>query len=460
MDSEAMQPTSEEIQLTEEKITVSEAEDRISHLPDFLLHDILSSLPTKDAVATSVLSTKWKYMWTSVDSLDINEGLVNEDPAKKKKFADFVKSVLLKLQGKSHIKKFHLKCKNHDESPVNAWVYLGLKLKPQTVDINICQIKPADLIVLPTHICKSESVTVMKLQSNHELYIPCPLSLPNVRVLHLHKVCYPALLSDKPLICSCPLLSELILDQIKMNDFPQAIVIPIPSVKILKLYDVYRDTVMKIIAENLVSFVYKGGMSNDIFLCDTNSIIDAYVEITPLYAPREIGPRASRFLQQLSNVKCLAVSSVTISTLARDPNIFVTFPTFQKVTYLELSTSDAISSHYRLVLAFIHRSPNLRDLVFDKEAHPKRIIDRSSTPATPNGGSSLSQLRTVVFKRFNPNMVTFHYIKTLLEYAPELEKMTIHPSRELLADQEKHTKFREVLFSVRKLSNQCVIVYN
>ncbi|KAF6171078.1 hypothetical protein GIB67_010946 [Kingdonia uniflora] len=43
--------------------------DRISNLPDVVLHRIISLLPIKEAVATCVLSTQWKYLWISIDNL-------------------------------------------------------------------------------------------------------------------------------------------------------------------------------------------------------------------------------------------------------------------------------------------------------------------------------------------------------------------------------------------------------
>ena len=44
-------------------------DDEISALPTDLLVHILSIIPTKDAVATSVLSKPWRYIWTLVPSL-------------------------------------------------------------------------------------------------------------------------------------------------------------------------------------------------------------------------------------------------------------------------------------------------------------------------------------------------------------------------------------------------------
>ncbi|KAL5731113.1 hypothetical protein ACHQM5_003872 [Ranunculus cassubicifolius] len=66
--------------------------DRVSNLPEDVLHCILSFLPTKYAVSTSVLSTRWKYLWTSIHNLEFCDELPKFSKLSKL-FPDFVDRV-------------------------------------------------------------------------------------------------------------------------------------------------------------------------------------------------------------------------------------------------------------------------------------------------------------------------------------------------------------------------------
>lgn len=69
---------------------VVEGEDRISKLPDDVIHRILSSFDMKYAVQTSILSRRWKRIWTSMSCLNFNSRLFHTKPL----FAKFVKHAL------------------------------------------------------------------------------------------------------------------------------------------------------------------------------------------------------------------------------------------------------------------------------------------------------------------------------------------------------------------------------
>ncbi|XP_065862287.1 F-box/FBD/LRR-repeat protein At4g00160-like isoform X2 [Euphorbia lathyris] len=65
-------------------------EDRISKLPDEILGKILSYLRTKRAVATSVLSKRWEYLWTLTSDLDFCDFGLLDDEAENKNDNDYM----------------------------------------------------------------------------------------------------------------------------------------------------------------------------------------------------------------------------------------------------------------------------------------------------------------------------------------------------------------------------------
>lgn len=69
--------------------------DRISSLPDEILSHILSFLPTKYAVATSILSHRWIDIWTKIPVLHFyDEHYFLDDDDVKMAFMGFVDKVM------------------------------------------------------------------------------------------------------------------------------------------------------------------------------------------------------------------------------------------------------------------------------------------------------------------------------------------------------------------------------
>ena len=110
-------------------VFLQEKMDRIGSLPEEVLSHILSFLTTKEAAITSILSKRWRNLFTLVPSLDIDDSVfLNPEEGKRERdgilqsFMDFVDKVLAS-QGDTPIKKFSLKCKTGiDTDRVNQWI--------------------------------------------------------------------------------------------------------------------------------------------------------------------------------------------------------------------------------------------------------------------------------------------------------------------------------------------------
>ncbi|TKY66139.1 F-box/FBD/LRR-repeat protein [Spatholobus suberectus] len=102
--------------------------DKISALPDAVLSHILSFLPTKIAVATSVLSKRWKPLWRSVPTLNFDDldDTYDFDKETYSRFVQLVYAVFLSRDLQQPIQTFHLRCRSYLCDPTN--VSYGLTL--------------------------------------------------------------------------------------------------------------------------------------------------------------------------------------------------------------------------------------------------------------------------------------------------------------------------------------------
>ncbi|XP_019229173.1 PREDICTED: F-box protein At1g80960-like [Nicotiana attenuata] len=99
------------------KVERIEAADLISNLPDDVLCSIISLLPTKEAVATSVYSKRWRFLWKSLSRLSfhLNYVGVNHDVGpryvprnQRNKKLSIVDKFLSSYGGVDFIEFFHL----------------------------------------------------------------------------------------------------------------------------------------------------------------------------------------------------------------------------------------------------------------------------------------------------------------------------------------------------------------
>ena len=150
--------------------------DRIGSLPEEVLSHILSFLTTKEAALTSILSKRWRNLFTLVPSLDIDDSVfLNPEEGKRERdgilqsFMDFVDRVLAS-QGDTPIEKFSLKCKTGiDTDRVNQWICNVLQRGATSLELVLDFSRHGDddyMYFLPVEMFVSTKLVELSLRSD------------------------------------------------------------------------------------------------------------------------------------------------------------------------------------------------------------------------------------------------------------------------------------------------------
>ncbi|KAI4344155.1 hypothetical protein L6164_011419 [Bauhinia variegata] len=176
------------------KQRVNECRDRISNLLDCIIHRILSFLPTKDAVRTSVLSKRWIYMWTFIYNLHFDDSqLLFPDKRNKQHlsfvgredFVRFVQGVLLHLSNPT-IQSFTLVTSDwYDDiyKCVDAWIAAALYRQVQNLYINY----KGSITIYSLSLFRCQPLVDLKLMlpSGSLTFTSSYVRLPNLKFLSL-----------------------------------------------------------------------------------------------------------------------------------------------------------------------------------------------------------------------------------------------------------------------------------
>ncbi|GAU28184.1 hypothetical protein TSUD_313430 [Trifolium subterraneum] len=160
--------------------------DRLSSLPDELLEHILSYLPTKDAVATSFLSKRWKSLWRSQLNLRFDDKSFPD----RFSFRQFMYSVITNRDNTLPILSFYLNCRRY-----------GFNYNTD----------------FPTSILTTKTLSVLRLKRvtlNQD--DPC-FDLPSLKVLHLESVAFTYYKHLMELLSAGPILEELKVKDLTVN---------------------------------------------------------------------------------------------------------------------------------------------------------------------------------------------------------------------------------------------------
>ena len=182
-----------------------ESSIRICHLPDPILLLIISSLRTKEAIRTSVLSKRWVHLWRDISKIELEEG----KPDKRQQFIDFVRRLLVVCDC-SNLKKFSLACEvGENASLVNEWLHGFINPKIQELSLYLKRIE--EPLVFPDHLFTCATMTKFQLNMQHIFKLPFSIHFECLRTLSLKGIIFPDSSSTQRLFSGCPSLEELFL---------------------------------------------------------------------------------------------------------------------------------------------------------------------------------------------------------------------------------------------------------
>ncbi|KAJ0633868.1 putative F-box domain, leucine-rich repeat domain superfamily, F-box-like domain superfamily [Helianthus annuus] len=289
-------------------------DDLLSMLPEEIVSHILSLMPTKYAVRTSVLSKKWRYVWMSVTNLDF--AYPGGHP--------FNKFTFTKLEDwdDNNVPKLRL----------SNWIDKAIGLNVREVDICASTRLPSSLFT-----CK----TLAKLRLNQcvgkslsLIYLPCLKSLdivgfPNSKLIH-----------------GCPMLESLS-SKVSWCDLKKDYIFNIPTLKRLELTfastinEVNHKVVLRV--PNLEFLSVVGVLSSSIVFEDVSSLVGASIAC---HEPTVI----QRWVELLKGIR--RVQNLSIQYCP----IMPTLPIFPNMKHLELKGYWPS----KLILRFLECCPELK----------------------------------------------------------------------------------------------------
>ncbi|CAA7032706.1 unnamed protein product [Microthlaspi erraticum] len=164
--------------------------DRISELPDPLIRHTLSHLSTKEAVSTSLLSTRWRTQWLWVPNLELSSTNFQDLDAFVKFGESFFDSSRLSCIHKLKLALDGNFKEDDVASYLTSWIDAATKRKLQHLHVHCPEFHYSSTMPLSLYTC--ETLVTLKL-SEVSLQDPGSVSvtLPCLKTMHLKNLWYP-----------------------------------------------------------------------------------------------------------------------------------------------------------------------------------------------------------------------------------------------------------------------------
>ncbi|XP_031269812.1 LOW QUALITY PROTEIN: putative F-box/FBD/LRR-repeat protein At1g66290 [Pistacia vera] len=369
-------------------------DDLISGLPDVVLAQILSFLPSKVAARTSVLARRWKDVWRCVPDIELT---CHPDQSASESMAFFATvNHVLSHRTTAQIRKFKLSFYSAGVTElycIYCWIQHAIWRKVREIDLNVMDVRP---FMLPPELFTCKTLVSLKLQSGLTFCVPSLIEFPSLKVLHVIGNVTEEI--AERLFSCCPVLEELLIEGYK---------------------------------EDHVAFTAK------LVVKSLSSVIDAYICLGNCFGrPGGHKPDYSEYVYQLfreiSQVQILTLSAITMFTIrfALHQNLSP-FPNL-----IELSLNVEHCEDWQFLPVLLNNLPNLRSLNLQKNTlcDHERDYDWCSPESVPQ--CLLSTLMYVYFQGLNMREDELKMIEFLLKNGEVLKQLTVMPIHLALEDAE------------------------
>ncbi|CAE5959758.1 unnamed protein product [Arabidopsis arenosa] len=199
----------------------SEDLDTISSLPDVILQQILSLIPTKYAIRTSILSKRWRHVWSETPSLHFDDFY--------KVDADSIDKTLALYKARK-IMTFQLCATSVVNLPYNEWIEFAMSRNVENLFLDFGYLK----YEFPDSVYINSSVKQLRIETKFSELIPrCSVSWKSLKKLYL-RCCNLSDESFAKILSGCPILESLTLyscDELMVLDLTKS-----PNLKILIIH--------------------------------------------------------------------------------------------------------------------------------------------------------------------------------------------------------------------------------
>ncbi|XP_057459052.1 F-box/FBD/LRR-repeat protein At5g56420-like isoform X1 [Lotus japonicus] len=418
--------------------------DRINSLPDSVLCHILSFLPTRTSVTTSLVCRRWRHLWEDVQVLNLCDGLVPFNS-----FAIFVNSVFT-LRKCLNIRKFCLTCAYScvdflSSNSVSTWVRASIGPHLEELCLTLYSYDGHEFVVPRTLFTCNNLVSLSLCKG---------INIPNLSLVHLPslkvlKLDIDSVDSIETLLHGCPVLETIDLsfssERFTKLRFP-------PSLK--RLNFVVQNAVGTYLEFDTACLNYLSITHIfSFFACsfgDLHRVVEAKLDV---YVTDYFYNMLLKLLQALSGTNHLVLGLSTTKGLLRAPAF--DFPKFSYLHKLELIFPYFDLSFMVNILEKCHML-RLLTILNQNEQELSNLQSWGQPPIEPS--SHVLNLASIHYKGYQGFVDEQDFVAYVLRRCIILETIIISPDN-LLSTRRKY-KILKKLSELSRSSSMCELKFD